>query len=426
MRKSTLFLALVAASTLMSGCSKKSASDAAQASSAAISISASSASSVAAEKSAADRVNDKRLPAVFQAWNPLDMPTKYPANTDDEFLKNAAKHSLLWEEPVSQLGFKTKLVLGLVWDHQFPGLATSFTAETLAKAKENKQKLQAMNPNMVLLFEVRWRDAPGSYLPEDSEFWLRNPDGTRVLGWDGGPEPYYMLNYKNEAFQQRLGEQAKAVVNSGVYDGVMLDWSGYLPVVKKVRELMGEQGILTVNIHDEIDKGEEYKHYINGAFMECAPDGRGPKDKKKLCSWQSMADALKFYEANFRKPTVNALESWGDRSDLQTMRAVTTLGLTHSNGYVLFADPNPLPTPDHLHDWYDFWDADLGKALGEGTLDQNGAYYREYANGTVIYNPEQNKMIKQEFNEAHKSMATGKFGTIFEIPPKDGDIFIKM
>jgi hypothetical protein len=372
------------------------------------------------------RVDNKSFPAIFQAWNPLDMPSKYPATTDDEFLKNAAKHSLLWEEPVSQLGFNTKLVLGLVWDHKHAGLANSFTAETLAHAKENKKKLLAMNPNMVLLFEVRWRDAPGSYLPEDSEFWLRGDDGARVKGWDGGPEPYYMLNYKNEAFQQRLGEQARAVMASGVYDGVMLDWSGYLPVVKKVREGLGETGLLTVNIHDEIHKAEEYKDYINGAFMECAPDGRKPGDPKKLCTWASMAESLKYYEANFRKPTVNALEAWGVRSDLQAMRAVTTLGLTHSNGYVLFADPNPLPTPDHMHDWYDFWDANLGKAIAEGKLDANGSYSREFTNGTVVYNPETNKPVQLEFNEAHKAVSTGKLGTIFEIAPKDGEIFIKM
>ena len=44
------------------------------------------------------------------------------------------------------------------------------------------------------------------------------------------------------------------------------------------------------------------------------------------------------------------------------MRVATTLALTHSDGYVLYADPNPLKTPDHLHDWYPFWDAQAGQA----------------------------------------------------------------
>lgn len=235
-----------------------------------------------------------------------------------------------------------------------------------------------------------------------------------------------MLNYKNEAFQKRLGEQAKAVVESGIYDGVMLDWSGYLPIVKIVREYMGEDALLTVNIHDEIDKGEKYKKYINGAFMECGPNGRMPDNPKKLCTWDSMAKSLKFYEENLRSPQINALEAWGQRHDLQSMRAVTTLGLTHSDGYVLFADYNPVPTPDHMHDWYSFWDVNLGDPLGQGRKLDDGATTRSFTNAEVFYNPEGNKTIHIEFNLPHQSSATGKVGTEFNIKPMDGDIFIKL
>ncbi|AWB66293.1 hypothetical protein C2869_07540 [Saccharobesus litoralis] len=382
--------------------------------------------SVSGKKSLEQRIDDKTFPAVFQAWNPLDMEEKYPTTTHEQFLNNAAKHSLLWEEPVSQLGFNTKLVMGLVWDHKYAGLATSFTKESLAVAQANQAYLLNKNPNMVTLFEVRWRDAPGSYLPENSEYWLRDDKGNRVAGWTGGPEPYYMLNYKNEAFQKRLGEQAKAVIDSGIYDGVMLDWSGYLPIVKIVREYMGEDGLLTVNIHDEIDKGEKYKEYINGAFMECGPNGRMPNVEKKLCTWESMAKSLKFYEENLRKPTVNALEAWGERHDLQSMRAVTTLGLTHSDAYVLFADYNPIPTPDHMHDWYDFWDLDLGDPQGKGQEQQDGSYRRQFEKAVVYYNPEGNKTIELEFNLPHRSAATGKVGTEFTIPAQDGDVFYSL
>lgn len=49
------------------------------------------------------------------------------------------------------------------------------------------------------------------------------------------------------------------------------------------------------------------------------------------------------------------------RNDFALMRMVTTLSLVFSNGYTLFSDPNSLPTPDHAHDWYPFWDKSLGK-----------------------------------------------------------------
>lgn len=143
---------------------------------------------IAGKKTIEQRVADKSYPAVFQAWNPLDMPSKYPTDTHEQFLDNAAKHSLIWEEPVSQLGFDTKLVFGLVWDHKHAGLATSFTKESLAEAKKNLTYLLDKNPNIVSLFEVRWRDAPGSYLPENSEFWLRDAQGNRVQGWNAAAQ----------------------------------------------------------------------------------------------------------------------------------------------------------------------------------------------------------------------------------------------
>ncbi|RDV29354.1 hypothetical protein DXV75_02590 [Alteromonas aestuariivivens] len=375
-------------------------------------------------KSISERVADKQYPAIFQAWNPLDMPHAFPDTEQRQFLDNAAKHSLLWEEPVSQLGFGTRLVIGLEWDHQYPGLATGFTRQTLTVARKNLNYLHDKNPNLVTLFEIRWRDAPGSYLPEDSDFWARDDQGNRVLGWDGGPEPYYMLNYENPDFQKRLGEQAKAVMASGVYDGVMLDWSGYLPIVRQVREHMGEAGLLLVNIHDEIDKGKQYQDYINGAFMECAPNGRTPENPKKLCSWESMAEALSYYEQNFRKPTINALEAWGARSDDQAMRALTTLGLTHSDGYVLFADPNPLPTPDHMHDWYGFWDASLGKPVSTMQVLPNGAVTREFENGLVIYNPQGNGAVTLELNQTYRSQASGTTIQVVSLSDQDGDILL--
>jgi hypothetical protein len=73
------------------------------------------------------------------------------------------------------------------------------------------------------------------------------------------------------------------------------------------------------------------------------------------------------------------------------MRNITTLSLVFSNGYVLFSDPNQLPTPDHLHDWYPFWEKSLGKPTGPlATLDRpnlSGAYMREYERGEAVFNP---------------------------------------
>jgi len=93
-------------------------------------------------------------------------------------------------------------------------------------------------------------------------------------------------------------------------------------------------------------------------------------------------------EVNLREPRVNCLETWYHRSrdDLHLVRATTTLALTHSDGYCLFSDPNPLPTPDHLHNWYSFWNKSLGKPVAKGTADPDGTVRREFENGTAVYN----------------------------------------
>ena len=374
----------------------------------------------ASTSSITERVEDRTFPSVFQAWNPLDMPDAYPLRTSDERIRTAAKHDLLWEEPVSQLGFGTDLVLGVVWEGENQGVATRFTEGSREQALRNRARLLELNPDMVMLMEIRWRDAPGSYLPEDSDWWLRNEDGTRKAGWTGGPEPYYLLNYENPDFQDHVAVQARVAVESGIYDGVMLDWSGHLPIVQKVRQALGDDGLVTVNIHDDLEDGARYAPYINGSFMECDPD----RMEKALCSWDGMARALETFEATFREPQVNALEAWGDRGNLASMRAVTTLGLTHSDAYVLFADPNPLPTPDHLHDWYDFWDADLGRPAGVKTVRDDGAVERAYDNGLVVYNPQGNGPVTVAFSESRRRASDGTTGTTFELADTDGDFFL--
>ena len=367
----------------------------------------------------AERMALRDFPSIYQAWNPLDMPAQYPQDTIAQRIAAAAKHDLLWEEPVSQIGFKTPLVLGLEWDGAHSGESNQFKPASLAQAIRNRIELLRLNPAMVTLMEIRWRDAPGSYLPEGSAWWRRNPDGSRVLGWDGGPEPYYMLDYENPGFIKHVGEQARIAVQSGVYDGVMLDWSGYLPIVQEVRRSVGDDAIIIVNIHDDIEDGEKYAHLINGAFMECDPE------PGKLCGWEKMSRALRYYETAFRSPRVNALEGWGGRKDFKRMRAVTTMGLTQSDAFVLYADPNPLKTPDHLHDWYAFWDTKLGRPAGKGAATSDGSWHRTFSNGVAVYNPFGNGVVTVSFAEARTQASTGKRGKAFDIPPADGDIFLR-
>ena len=380
-----------------------------------------------------NRVANRDYPSAFMAWYNIDMPEKFPVSTEDERIAACAKHDLMWEEPLSQLGEKVDLVLGLVWDNENNGLATSFTKESLERAQRNKKKLLEINPNMICLMEIRWRDAPSSFLPANSSWWMRDKKGEIVKGWPGGWEPFLMLDYKNEEFLQNVARQAKIAVECGVYDGIMLDWSGNLEVIKHIRDAIGKDKLIIVNVHDDIADAKEYQEYINGSFMELNPlDSLSmPVDELVLFGkedlngrkWENIENALLYFEENFQKPRINCLEVWGHRKDLARMRATTTLGLTHSDGYVLYADPNPLKTPDHYHDWYEFWDVELGKPLAKGVKQADNSWKREFEGGTVIYNSYNNQPVTVVFEKEMKRVSDGSTGTSFKINRRDGDIF---
>ena len=370
------------------------------------------------------QVKGRDYPSVFQAWYPIDMPAEYPLEDLSGRLAAAAKHDLLWEEPLSQLGAGYDLVLGLVWDHPHHGLADSFTEESLTRALENRARLRELNPNLVCLMEVRWRDAPMSFLPDSSDWWLRNDKGEIVTGWLGGWEPFYKLNYENKEFQDNVARQCKIALESGVYDGVMFDWSGHLEIIKKARAALGDEALIIVNIHDDIDDGRLFRDYINGSFMEL-----NPKDDTWIPvgngrDWNRIREALDWFEDSLLEPRINCLEIWGDRDDQSRMRATTALGLTHSDGYILYADPNPLPTPDHLHDWYPMWDYQLGKPLGPRKDKEDGSSWREFDGGTVVYNHYGNAPVSITFDKEMKRLSDGLVGREFSMEGRDGDIFI--
>lgn len=384
-------------------------------------------------KSIKERVHSRTYPSVFQAWYSVDMPEQYPTATEDQRIKISAMHDIVWEEPLSQLGEKVDLVLGLEWDHGNNGLATAFTKKSLAKARKNKAALLKHNPNMVCLFEVRWRDAPESFLPPDSDWWLKDEDGKPVKGWLGGWEPFLMLDYVNPEFQDNVARQCKLAVESGVYDGIMLDWSGHIEIIKKVRNAIGQEKLIIVNIHDDIHDGELFKDYINGSFMELNPVDTlsmpvedlvlFKKEDVNKRHWDKVRQALIYFEEHLQEPRINCLEVWGNRKDLSRMRATTTMGLVYSKGYVLYADPNPLQTPDHYHDWYPFWDFELGKPLGERTERKDGAAIRQYENGTVVYNHYGNDAVAMQFDTEKTRLSDGSKGVRFTVNGRDGDIF---
>jgi|GEM_PF-2025429 len=373
-------------------------------------------------KPTAQKVADRDFPSIFQAWNKAEAG---PGVTGNE-VHDTAMHDLY---------FTSTQGLGLQWNDASPtnsdgdGLGTGFTSTSIAAATAKVQALHAENPNLVILTEIRYWAAWETYLPADHAWWKRKSDGSKIPAWQGEGMTIYYMDWDNAAFREHVANQAKAAVDTGLVDGIMIDCMAIdefgdadadpnrVDLIARIRSKIGDKLLL---INSNQLKRPNMAPYINGLYMEV---------------WQSstpehmqlVSDTLKWAEEKTRSPKINALELWYDsnRNDLYKMRAVTTLSLTHGNGYALFADHNENPNPDHLHNWYDFWNTDLGKPVAAGyQRADNELFQREFDKGTVIYNQKGNGTQTITFGQQRTRVSTGTTGTTFQVNDNDGDIFL--
>ena len=350
------------------------------------------------------RIQGRAFPSVFQAWSGADNLKAEPA------LKTMARHDLVFHGPGA---------FGLRWDRSLAGLATGIRPDSVPRGLAVRRQLLELNPNIVLLAEIRYRDAPRGFLPADHPWWRRE-DGNPVPGWAEGR--FIQLDFGNPDYRRHVARRAGAVVGTGVVDGVMLDWwrddADRLALVQEVRRAVGADALILANANDR--KTPRTAPYLNGYFMECYRS-------KTAADWHRIAETLSWAEEHLREPRVNCVETWyhASRKDLHLMRATTTLVLTRSNGYCLFSDPNRLPAADHRHDWYAFWEKGLGQPVGPGRKRNDGAFTREFDNGFAVYNPMGNPEITLRFPEDLTSRATGKRGRTHRLAAPDGDIYLR-
>lgn len=353
------------------------------------------------------RVINRTFPSVFQAWSPVESGPGVSGNKN----LDTAMHDLY---------FTSTQGLGLKWNDNNPdsdeddGRGKSFTEQSISNATVHVNTLRGINPDLVILTEIRYWCAWSSYLPEDSHWWKYDNDGKKIAAWqDGDNAAFYFLDWNNVEFRKQVAVQCKAVVDTGLVDGVMIDCftkdrfgdadndPDRIDLMRRIREAIGDDYLILINSNNFIRPNTA--QYINGLYMECF-NSSTPND------WQGISDTLRWAESNLRYPRINCLEVQFDssRDEPGKMRAATTLSLVQSNGYVLFADPNSLPSGDHLHDWYSFWDTDLGRPkniIGK-QRENDKMWQREFSKGTVIYNPMGNGDRAITFVEERKSAAT--------------------
>lgn len=358
------------------------------------------------------RAKRRNQPSLFRVWN--GAITDYPTTkTPDELM---AMHDMTVQGP---------WYFGLQWDIPpggFEGEAKAFTAASVQIALEKRRQLLAINPNIILIGEIRNYDALVTYLPPDSPDWARGPGGALVPT----VQNYFKLNPLDPTFQKHVAAQALALLETGVVDGIFLDWAKdeRYGVIKSVRDALGDNAVIIGNVNVTVTP--MITPLMNGTFMESITTYFKPLDK----FWSDYVKTIDHNHKFGREPKLVGTELWGDKNNtavktidqVSHMRAGFTAVLTHSNGfYAYYPDDNVFF--EHYQHWYPFWAAELGQPLGDyRTVD--GASVRDFTAGTAVFNPYGNKPVTITLPKPHKSMATGMMGTTFTVPAYDGDIFV--
>ena len=375
------------------------------------------------------RIANREYPSVYQAWNSV---SNRPALSNEAAI---GLHDLYWTCCTQ---------FGLRWRETDQGVKLIGNIE---KARAERDALLAENPNLILLPEIRMRDAfPSHFYHKDWEYWIKDTSGNRVLvpGY-----PAYLMDFTHPDVIDIIVEQAIETQRCRLYDGIMLDWwNERYPVlrnewsapsyrtdeaeqrardeiIQRIREAVGDDFLIIVNTNRR--KPLRAAPYVNGLFMETLRDNENGYTRDGLIEIES---TLLWAEENLREPQINCLEGWGlpnqpaDSPDNQRwMRLFTTMSLTHSDGYVLFNTG-----VDHTHYWYDFWDAELGQPIGpKAEIYRNieGLFIREFDHGFAVYNRSgRERLIK--LPEKVRGFSSGVRDKLWHmIPDLDGEIYLK-
>ena len=374
-----------------------------------------------------DRITNRDYPSVGKLWggnqawhDALDRP-------DLTSMEQIALHdlwlagTLFWLEPKETVdGFK---MVG-----------------SLSEARQLRDEYLALNPHLIFLRTIPFRHKHLHQLPPDSPFWVRDENGDIARD---GIRGFY--DFTNPVVQERILSEVRAVNRCGFFDGILFDWwndndqvlGGYRTreqenqardtIIRRVRAETRPDFLVFVNAGPHILPLTG--SFVNGTFMETvSPHDNPPEDMPSRLN--KYANTLSWSESTMRQPRINLLEGWANPNEpadspmnRRWMRVFTTLSLTHSDGYTVFANGF-----SHSHLWYDFWDADLGRPVGErGQLYQgiDGLYIREFTNGWAVYNHSGSEQAVT-LPELASGVASGLEGLEHTLPNLDGEMYLRV
>ena len=387
---------------------------------------------------ALDRIGARKYPSVFTYWGEelLNRP-------DLSYIEKTASHDL-WCCPQFGVMFNGNL--------DNPKMITE--NGLLEKAIQQHDELVSINPNMIFFVTLRLREASFSEYPQDWPYWLRDEQG-RIVGGLGSQLTSTMIDglidFTHPGFQDLVVAQAIAVSKCGLFDGIFFDWwhddtailhdGGSLvyvgaeaeqrardTIIRRIRAETRPDFLIMGNAN--LNTFPRTGAYMNGSFMETGvPDDRTEAEAEWALN--RIEESLFWLENNLRQPRINALESSGNQAEpadspnnLRWMRAMTTLSLTFSDGYVVF---NYGTGQEHY--WYDFWDADLGQPVGAKSQlydeDTTGLYIREFTNGWAVYNHSGEPQVITLPEEA-RGVASGIIAAEHTLANIDGEMYLRV
>ncbi|MXY99655.1 sigma-70 family RNA polymerase sigma factor [Candidatus Poribacteria bacterium] len=409
----------------------------------------------------APRIKDRDYPSIFAAWSGNHI-LNLPNVSDDEAVIH---HDLFWGGP----GFH------LQW-HRTPEGFRLFGR--IDDAHWKREYLLSQNPNFLRLVSLDYTDANPENYPEDWPYWIRDENGNRVRASAGDSD--FLIDFTHPIAQDILVQKAVAVAKCGLYDGIFLggweegqgtldsdngvyyrsveaEGSARISMVRRIREDVGDDFLIIVKTNQR--PAPLSAPYVNGMFMEAILDEQDIGYTH--AGLREIESTLLWSEQNFREPQITALEGRDislepadSPRNQQRMRVITTLSLTHSDGYVCYNigikgfiheheyeiwsghEREHIAGKSHHHNhqhyWYPFWDAPLGRPVGKkAQLYHNskghgveGLFIREFTNGWAVYN-RSGKAQDIRLPEQASGVASGIIGVNHTLSDLDGEIYLK-
>ena len=365
------------------------------------------------------------------------------------FVENLAQHDLIFAGPE---------VFGLRFSKRTD--AFPIVSSDTDRVVQLRDEYHSINPNIILLVNIEWRSLPRSNTPhlhrdvegDNWPYWLRDEDGNIIPSELAHRRGF--IDFTHPAVQDRIVHQAVATSKCGLFDGIIFDyWNEHEPITRdhatfpegylgnhaeqrardiilsRIRAAVRPDFLILGNTN--YHKIPRTKWGVNGGSMESSMPGAYVGDKER--GMVRLADSLLWLDTNTRQPRLNLVdgvsiptEPFDSPANLRWMRALTTLSLTHANGYVSFDQHRPDNTTGHWS--YDFWDADLGQPVGgkaqtyEG---RDGLYIREFTNGWAVYNHSGEAQVIT-LPEEVQGVASRQVNTEHALPNLDGEMYLRV